>query len=289
MARSLQFTPLVSSVIRHDLMCVDPRVAERFYGELFGWETLEIRVKGFAMKRLALGERVLGAILPFDPGHGVSSHWIPYIQVADVDASCERVTELGGDVCVAPADIPPGRFAVVNDPTEALFSPFVPRSLPAWAADAAPVGAFAWDELRTDDPDAARAFYTELLGWTANELGGTTILSSDELPVASIVAMPERTTHAPMWIPYIKVDDPERIAIRATKLGAHLRLSPTEDPTLGTIAILRDPTGAYFGVGDGLSVQQLQPATPRARSTRDGVLIPRSTRAAPRHANARRR
>jgi hypothetical protein len=284
----LQIKPLVSSVIRHDLMCVDPRVAERFYGDLFGWTTLDVRIKGFAMKRLAVGERVLGAILPFDPGHGVSSHWIPYVQVADVDACCDRVTELGGDVCIAAANIPPGRFAVVNDPTEALFSPFVPRSLPAWAADAAPVGAFAWDELRTDDPDAARAFYTELFGWSAREHAGATILASDDLPVASIVAIPERATHAPMWIPYIKVDDPERVAIRATKLGAKLRVSPMEDPALGTIAILCDPTGGCFGVGDGLSVRSVQPAPP-TRTTRNGVLIPRAPRAAPRHAVARRR
>jgi predicted enzyme related to lactoylglutathione lyase len=279
--------PTVSSVIRHDLMCVDPVAAERFYRDLFGWETLEVRIKGFAMKRLALGERVLGAILPFDPGHGVSSHWIPYMQVADVDACCARVTELGGDVCIAPANIPPGRFAVANDPTEALFSPFVPRSLPAWAADAAPVGAFAWDELRTDDPRAARGFYAELLGWTASELGDATILASDELPVASIVAMPERATHAPMWIPYIKVDDPERVAVRATKLGAKLRMSPTEDPTLGTIAILRDPTGAYLGIGDDLAVRV--PAPPKPKTRPRPLLIPRSSRVANIRTAAQRR
>jgi uncharacterized protein len=279
----------MSSVIRHDLMCVDPPAAERFYGALFGWQSFDVRIKGFESKRLTLGDRVIGAIIPFDPGSGVGSSWIPYVQVADVDACCTRVTELGGDICIAAVNGPPGRYAVANDPTEALFSPFVPRSLPSWAADVPPVNAFAWDELRTDAVDAARGFYTELLGWTARDVGDCVVLASDDLPVASIVAMPEGATHAPMWIPYVKVDDAERVALRATKLGARLYVPPTDDPALGTVAVLCDPTGAYLGIGDGLSVRI--PAPPkRERKTRtDALLIPRASRVAMIRAVARRR
>jgi hypothetical protein len=265
----------VSSVIRHDLLCADPAVALRFYTELFGWEPLEVRIKGYEMTRLTLGERVIGAIVPFDRG---GSGWIPYVQVADVDACCARVGELGGDICIDAVTGPPGRYAVASDPTEAVFSPFVPRSLPSWAADAPPACAFAWDELRTDDCDRARGFYTQLFGWTSHTVADRLVFASDELPVASVIAMPERVAHGPMWLPYVRVDDTERAAIRATKLGAKLCVSPSEDDALGTVAVVRDPTGAYLGIGESLTIRLPAPP-PTARITRGKLLVPRPTRA----------
>ena len=45
-----------------------------------------------------------------------------YFAVDDCDAAATTVAELGGEVCVAPTDIAPGRFAVVADPQGATFS-----------------------------------------------------------------------------------------------------------------------------------------------------------------------
>jgi predicted enzyme related to lactoylglutathione lyase len=43
--------------------------------------------------------------------------------VADCDAVAAKATQLGGTVCVPPADIPKvGRFAVLGDPQGAYFS-----------------------------------------------------------------------------------------------------------------------------------------------------------------------
>ena len=41
---------------------------------------------------------------------------------ADCDASAARAVELGATQHVAPTDIPPGRFAVLQDPTGPVFS-----------------------------------------------------------------------------------------------------------------------------------------------------------------------
>ena len=41
--------------------------------------------------------------------------------VADCDASAAKATELGGEVLFGPQDIAVGRFAVVQDPTGAVF------------------------------------------------------------------------------------------------------------------------------------------------------------------------
>ena len=65
---------------------------------------------------------------------------------------------MGGKGCVPPTDIPEvGRVAVVNDPQGGFFSPFKP--LKASEPPTGP-GTVAWRELITNDPQAARSFYT---------------------------------------------------------------------------------------------------------------------------------
>jgi predicted enzyme related to lactoylglutathione lyase len=45
-----------------------------------------------------------------------------YFAVADCDAAAARAEELGGQVRVPPTDVPPGRFAVADDPHGAEFT-----------------------------------------------------------------------------------------------------------------------------------------------------------------------
>jgi predicted enzyme related to lactoylglutathione lyase len=50
---------------------------------------------------------------------------MPYLQVADCDASTAKAKELGASVMVPPQDIPKtGRFAVLTDPQGAMFAVF---------------------------------------------------------------------------------------------------------------------------------------------------------------------
>ena len=60
----------------------------------------------------------VGDMWPDDIPH----NWMVYLAVADADASAARCAELGGAVPVPPPDIPPGRFAVLNDTQGAHFS-----------------------------------------------------------------------------------------------------------------------------------------------------------------------
>jgi hypothetical protein len=49
---------------------------------------------------------------------------------------CEK-RRVGGKVCVPPTDIPVGRFAVVEDPSEAVFSLFKMAGKMEWASGVA--------------------------------------------------------------------------------------------------------------------------------------------------------
>src|SRR5437867_1847589 len=98
----------LSRFIRHDLMCTDVPAGTRFYSELFGWQTTEVKVMGFTVVRVSAGSVVLGAIMPFDARLGHPSHWVPYVYVGSVEECCQRISELGGEVCMGATQIPPG-------------------------------------------------------------------------------------------------------------------------------------------------------------------------------------
>jgi predicted enzyme related to lactoylglutathione lyase len=61
----------------------------------------------------------------------IPNHWMVYFAVDDTDAAAARCVELGGSVAVPPSDIPPGRFAVCNDPQGAHFSIIAMTPMPA--------------------------------------------------------------------------------------------------------------------------------------------------------------
>ena len=108
----------------------DPDAAVGFFHAVFGWQATQVGGPvteggpGFDYLMLALGEVPVGGIIAMDENWPaeVLPHWMVYFAVEDCDAAAARVAELGGDVCVPPTDIPPGRFAVVNDPHGATFT-----------------------------------------------------------------------------------------------------------------------------------------------------------------------
>ncbi len=74
-------------------------------------------------------------------------------------------------------------------------------------------GTFCWVELSTTDPDAAKSFYGELFGWTAedNPVPGDGVYSMMQLgseAVAAIQELPAAQRDAgvpPNWFSYVTV------------------------------------------------------------------------------------
>ena len=86
-------------------------------------------------------------------------------------------------------------------------------------------------ELHTPDRMAARAFYSELLGWRPEliEAAQRSYLALDlgEGPSAGIV---ECGTERALWLPYVSVSDIVAVTERARELGAEVTLEPREGP-----------------------------------------------------------
>lgn len=110
----------------NELTTRQPDEAKEFYGTVFGWTFQDNPMPdGSTYTELHLDGRAIGGMMPMVgdmwPAE-IPNHWMVYFAVADTDAACERVRELGGSVPVPPFDTPAGRIAVVNDTAGTHFS-----------------------------------------------------------------------------------------------------------------------------------------------------------------------
>jgi uncharacterized protein len=107
-----------------ELACRDTAAAERFYGRVFGWRADTSQMGPMTYTEWRLDGRPVGGMVHMDEDwpEGIPPHWMVYFAVADCDAAAARAEELGGQVRVPPTDVPPGRFAVADDPHGAEFT-----------------------------------------------------------------------------------------------------------------------------------------------------------------------
>ena len=109
----------------NELMTTDAKAAASFYGQLFGWKTAEMDMGPSGIYHVQnVGEKSVAGIMNMPAeAKGMPPMWGGYVTVDDVDATLERVTQLGGKVCVPPMDIPGvGRMGGFLDPQGAMLS-----------------------------------------------------------------------------------------------------------------------------------------------------------------------
>ncbi len=179
--------------------------------------------------------------------------WGAYVSVDDVDAAAARAAELGGTVVAPPFDVmAAGRMAVIQDPQGAAFS--------LWQAGEhcgvmvkGQAGSMCWNELLTNNPSGAEAFYSELFGWEAMTTdmptGPYTCYFRAGVPESGMLKLrPEWGEVPPHWVVYFAVDNCDDSVERATSLGATEIVPATDVPDVGRFAWLADPCGAVFGI-----------------------------------------
>lgn len=98
--------------------------AVEFYEAVFGWGAQRSDDGHLDYTEWQLGGASIGGMMRMDENWPaeIPNHWLVYFRVADADATCERITSLGGSVKMPPMDIPPGRFAVAEDNQGAIFA-----------------------------------------------------------------------------------------------------------------------------------------------------------------------
>lgn len=118
--------------------------------------------------------------------------------------------------------------------------------------DVIPDGAPNWIDLATSDPDAARAFYGSLFGWTFDiggpETGGYTNAFKDDAIVAGIIGTTQDSGITDSWTTYLASSNAAGTAARAVEAGGTIAVEPTDVLELGRMALIRDPGGGPIGV-----------------------------------------
>ena len=239
-----------------DLQTTDQAAAKQFYSSLLGWSYDDNPMPGggavYAMATVD-GETV-AAIAPMPPGapEGRPPMWNTYIAVDDVDTEVDEVTLAGGEVLMPAFDIgDAGRMTFIADPTGAVVGLWQAYGH-IGATLVNETGAVIWNELITDKPDLALAFYDAVVGmsnatvemapgqnYRLLKAGGTDVGGCMEPP------MPGVPNH---WHVYFAVDDADATAIKARTEGGQVVVEPFEIPSVGRSAVLSDPQGGVFSV-----------------------------------------
>jgi len=111
-------------------------------------------------------------------------------------------------------------------------------------------GKFCWNELATTNVAAAKKFYSGLLGWKTQAFGkgmDYTQFKKGKDMVGGMLKCPQPGIPA-HWVPYVIVDNVDATAKKAAKLRGTVLMPPFDIPTVGRIAVLRDPQGAVIGI-----------------------------------------
>lgn len=119
------------------------------------------------------------------------------------------------------------------------------------------IGQNVWFDLMSTDPEGAKAFYSEAIGWKNEAWPNSSpdmpysIWMAKETGVGGLMRLPEIAEQmgAPShWIAYTKVASADETVAQAQALGAGVFQAPFDLPEVGRVAVLADPQGAVFAV-----------------------------------------
>jgi predicted enzyme related to lactoylglutathione lyase len=116
----------------NELITTDLDKSKAFYKAVFGWDAEDQGPPGGppAYTEWKLAGRSVGGMMPKMPEMPAEMppNWGVYFAVADTDDTAKTAKELGGAILREPADIEPGRFAVIADNVGAVFNVLTPKS-----------------------------------------------------------------------------------------------------------------------------------------------------------------
>jgi uncharacterized protein len=240
----------------HELATTDAGAAAAFYSRVTSWRTQPSDFSD-AYMLLMRDHTAEGGIEAVDrhpiPG-GATPHWMPYVRVYDVDACARQVKSLGGEVRVAPREVPNvGGWAVIADPQGALIGMYEPEAAPTPGVPAPASGDFSWHELVTTDFKAAFDFYRPLFQWEKTgefDMGemGTYFMFGQRGQTYGGMFNRVPDMPPPTWLSYICVDDVESAANAVKESGGKVILGPMDVPGGDRIVQGVDPQGAWFAL-----------------------------------------
>ena len=253
-----------------ELAAGDTEAAVRFYEAVLGWEFDPVTEAAGSYR---IARRDGGAAAAVGPrprtggDGGLAGAWTLYFASDDLDYTSFAVIAAGGTVLLAPTALgDAGQLLVASDPSGATFGAWeAGRHIGAEIVNQP--GGLAWEDLRSAEPDRARAFYKAVFGFqtTALEMAGPDYCvfsrPGEEIPLGGIGSTMGEAGGS-RWLVYFGVDDADAAAEQALAAGGAVHRAPFDTP-FGRMAEMGDPAGAVF-----MAVQntgQAQPERSRAQ------------------------
>lgn len=225
--------------------------AQSFYEKLFGWHTEKMPMPGGeAYPVIHNGSTGIGGYAKAPPG--APAQWLSYLSVGDVDASYKAALAAGAKSLMAPLDYgSAGRAATLADPTGGVFALWKGAQGDPPETDTTPTGGWLWNELTTQDPQSALAFYEKVFGFTHDAMpmpqGTYNILKQGDKSRGGLCKAMDASTPA-MWMQYVRVEDCDAASAKAASLGARVVVPPSDIPNIGRFSMFADPQGAVLAV-----------------------------------------
>ena len=124
-----------------------------------------------------------------------------------------------------------------------------------------PEGTPIWYELMTADPDASKAFYDNVIGWTiearpSGPMDYRMIDSGNGGQVGGVMRLTEEMIAGgakPTWLFYIGVDDVDASIAKIEAAGGSVLMPAWDIPGIGRLAMVADPQGIPFYIMRGAS------------------------------------
>ena len=112
-------------------------------------------------------------------------------------------------------------------------------------------GVFAWQEIVSNNKDGTVEFYSNLFGWTTEDMqmpngDSYTMFMQGQRPIGGCISAPPEAENVPtMWLNYVNTDDLDASVAKAKGLGAKICKERVDLP-MGSFAIAVDPQGGTF-------------------------------------------
>jgi len=110
---------MTNPFVHVELNTTDIHKAQSFYSKLFDWKTEEAQMPDGEYTMIDVGDGTGGGMLP-QKVPGAPSAWLPYVEVADIEAATAKAKQLGARVMKDVTEVPQmGWYSIITDPTGA--------------------------------------------------------------------------------------------------------------------------------------------------------------------------
>ncbi|HEU0104028.1 MAG TPA: VOC family protein [Mycobacteriales bacterium] len=230
-----------------DYSAADIDAARAFYSDVFGWTYLGGDPEFGGYDNALIGDRPVAGLGP-QMDEGDAPRWTTYFATSDAAETASRISQAGGTIVVPPMQVGPmGTMVVAVGPQGEPFGLWQAGEHIGARVYNEP-GAVVWNEAALEDPDAARAFYTAVFGFTFDEVpdaGGYTTFRTADRPLGGLGA---REPGAPAgWTTCFAVASADDTVAAIEASGGKV-LTPAQDTPFGRFAVVEDPWGAPFTV-----------------------------------------